>query len=302
MIHLSNIANYYKNTSPQHCEFFKEIFERTRKIEDLRKAVGQNAKLDSKWKHFDSVFLFEAITFLRLSMFSLLSYKHLICGKHLPMSKVALYYSYFYSINCLLRLRGKALIHVQSIPKNILRDDLPEQVTFQLIQHEDHTFHLEAFRKNEHQFIWNDFRCLFPKLSSKNTSRIFRQDRYDWNYGLLYPSQATEEFAQHESDTRCNENFLDPQFENVEDEGLAEHRQDLIANYGYEEAYAGDLIKEGLKIFVIIGKESNHKSKYLESLTKIRNDLDKVKSSENTKNEIKRWLDDSMMEINQSNQ
>ena len=51
-----------------------------------------------------------------------------------------------------------------------------------------------------------------------------------------------------------------------------------------------------------LSKESNHKSKYLESLTKIRNDLDKVKSSENTKNEIKRWLDDSMMEINQSNQ
>ena len=137
-------------------------------------------------------------------------------------------------------------------------------------------------------------------LSHKDTGRFFTQDRYDWNYGLLYPSQATDEFTQHEIEARCNENFLDPQFENVENEGLAEYRHDLIANYGYEEAYAGDLIKKGLEILVIIGKESNHKLKYLELLTKIRNDIDKVKSSENTKNEIKRWLDDSIIKINQS--
>ena len=300
MVHLNNIANYYKNTTPQHHEFFKAIFERIIKIEDLEEEVSRKSKLDSQWRWFDSVFLFEAITFLRLSMFNLLSYKHLICGKHLPMSKVALYYSYFYSINCLLRLRGKALIHVRGIPEQILDDVPPKQVTFQLIQHENHTFSLDTFGKNEHEFVWNDFYCLFQNLSHKDTGRFFTQDRYDWNYGLLYPSQATDEFTQHEIEARCNENFLDPQFENVENEGLAEYRHDLIANYGYEEAYAGDLIKKGLEILVIIGKESNHKLKYLELLTKIRNDIDKVKSSENTKNEIKRWLDDSIIKINQS--
>ena len=114
------MPNYYKNTTPQHHEFFKAIFERIIKIEDLEEEVSRKSKLDSQWRWFDSVFLFEAITFLRLSMFNLLSYKHLICGKHLPMSKVALYYSYFYSINCLLRLRGKALIHVRGHPRTNL--------------------------------------------------------------------------------------------------------------------------------------------------------------------------------------
>ena len=62
-----------------------------------------------------------------------------------------------------------------------------------------------------------------------------------------------------------------------------------------------DLIKEVIKLLVLIGKESNHKSKYVESLTKIKNDMDVVESSESIKNEIKKWLDDAITEINQSN-
>lgn len=301
MVRLNNIANYYKNTSPHYHRFFKEVFIPSMTFEGLKNAVEQKAKMDSQWKFLDSVFLFEAITFLRLSLFSLLSYKHLICGKHLPMSKVALYYSYFYVINCFLRLRGKAVIHVQSIPERIFDDEPPKQLVFQLIQHEDHTFSLDVFRQNEHQFIWDDFHSLYPELSSRDTGRLFRQDRYDWNYGLLYPSQATDEFAQQEIRNRCENNFLDPQFENANSSEEAEYKQNLIADYGHEEMYAGDLIKEGIKLFVLIGKESNHKSKYVELLTKIKNDMDAVESSESIKNEIKKWLDDATTEIDQSN-
>lgn len=298
MVRLNNIANYYKNTSPHHSEFFKEVFMRIIKFEDLKKAVTQNKKLDSKCKFFDSIFLFEAITFLRLSMFSLLSYKHLICGKHLSMSKVALYYSYFYAINCFLRLRGKAVIHVQYIPATIFNDEPPKKLVFQLIQHEDHTFSLDGFSTHEHEFVWNEFHSLFPGLSSRDTGRLFRQDRYDWNYGLLYPSQATDEFAQREIDERCNNNFLDPQFENASTSEESEHKHDLVADYGHEEMYAGDLIKEGIKLLVSIGKESNHKSEYVGSLTKIKNDMDVLESSESTKDEIKKWLDDAIEELN----
>lgn len=301
MVHLNNIANYYKNTSPHYHKFFKEVFIASIKIEDLKNAAEQKKKMDSQWRFLDSVFLFEAITFLRLSMFSLLSYKHLICGKHLPMSKVALYYSYFYAINCLLRLRGKAVIHVQSIPESIFDDEPPKQLVFQLIQHEDHTFSLDVFTKNEHQFIWDDFYSLYPRLSSRDTGRLFRQDRYDWNYGLLYPSQATNEFVQQEIRDRCEKNFLDPQFENANSSEEAEYKHELIINYGYEERYAGDLIKEGIKVLVSIGKESNHKSKYVESLTKIKNDMGVVESSESTKNEIKKWLNEAIIEMDQSN-
>lgn len=299
MVRLSNIANYYKNTSLQNHEFFKDVFMRIIKFENIAEAVRRKEKLDSDWKFLDSVFLFEAITFLRLSMFSLLSYRHLICGKHLPMSKVALYYSYFYAINCLLRLGGNVVIHIQSIPKKIFSEEQPKTVIFQLIQHEDHTFSLDGFDGREHEFVWNEFHSSFPKLSSKDSGRLFRQDRYDWNYGLLYPSQATEEFALQEIEKRSNNNFLDPQFLNAYSEGESEYKYNLIADYGHEEMYAGDLIKEGLKLLVLIGKESNYKSEYVESLTKIKNDLDKVESNNQTRDEIKKWIDESNSEINQ---
>lgn len=301
MVRLSNIANYYRNTSPQNQEFFKEVFMKIIKFEDIGKAVKQNAKLNSDYKFLDSIFLFEAITFLRLSMFSLLSYRHLISGKHLPMSKVALYYSYFYAINCLLRLNGKAVIHIQSMPKKIFSEEQPKKEIFQLIQHDDHTFSLGRTSGREHEFVWNEFYSSFPKLSSKDTGRLFRQDRYDWNYGLLYPSQATDEFALQEIEKRNSNNFLDPQFLNARSEGEAEYKQSLIQDYGHEEMYAGDIIKEGLKLLVLIGKESNHKSKYVESLTKIRNDLDKVESRNGTRNEIKKWINESILEIGPSN-
>lgn len=300
MVRLSNIANYYKNTSPRSNEFFKEVFMRIIEFENLKKVVNQKGNLDSKWKFFDSVFLFEAITFLRLSIFGLLSYRHLICGKHLPMSKVSLYYSYFYAINCLLRLRGNAVIHIQKIPKKIFDDnEKPEMLVFQLIQHDDHTFSLDGFSSHEHEFVWNTFHSLFPDFSHKDTGRLFRQDRYDWNYGLLYPSQATEEFAQQEINKRCDNNFLDPQFGHVEDESLSQYRHDLVADYGHEEMYAGDLIKEGLKLLVSIGKESNHKSEYAELLSKIKNDMDVVESSDEVRNEIKKWLDSAIEELNE---
>lgn len=268
------------------------------KFEDLKKAVTQKGKLDSKWKFFDSIFLFEAIAFLRFSMFSLLSYKHLICGKHLPMAKVALYYSCFYAINCLLRLRGKAVIHVQSIPESIFDDESPKNLVFQLIQHENHTFSLDGVSSNEHESIWNDFHSLFSELLSPDIGRLLRQDRYDWNYGLLYPSHATDESAQREMDERCNNNFLDPQFENANTSEESEHKYDLIADYGHEEIGAGGLIKECVKLLVLIGKESNHKSEYVESLTKIKNDMDVLESSESTKDEIKKWLDDTIEKLN----
>lgn len=204
-------------------------------------------------------------------------------------------------LSCLLGLKGKAVIHVQSIPESIFDDEPPKQLVFQLIQHEDHTFSLDVFTKNEHQFIWDDFYSLYPRLSSRDTGRFFRQDRYDWNYGLLYPSQATNEFVQQEIHDRCEKNFLDPQFENANSSEEAEYKHDLVINYGYEEGYAGDLIKEGIKVLVSIGKESNHKSKYVESLTKIKNDMGVVESSESTKNEIKKWLNEAITEMDQSN-
>ncbi len=291
MVRVENLPTYYKNTKPYYHRFFKEIFTEDRSFEELKTAVNERITIRNS-DFLDSIYLEEAITFLRRSIFNLLAYKYLVCGKHLPMAKVSLYYSYFDSISCLLRIRGVAVVHISEVTTNF--EDTPEKLKFTVTQHENHTFSLSNTSQSEHKFVWNEFHRLFPSLSSQNDGRWFTQDRYEWNYGLLYPSQATDEFAQQEITHRCENNFLDPQFENANSSEEAEYRHELVGNYGYEEMYADSLIKEGLKLLILIGKESNHKSKYVESLTKIKNDMDMVESSESTKNEIKKWLDDTI--------
>lgn len=294
MVRTENLPTYYKKVKPLYHRFFNEVFTQNMKFEVLESKVRRETTFDVGF--FDSIYLQESITFLRRSIFNLLAYKHLVCGKHLPMAKVSLYYSYFDSISSLLRISGVAIVHVSEVTEKF--EDEPRKLRFKITQHDNHTFTVNNVRQNEHKLVWNEFHKLFPNLSTEYDGRWFTQDRYEWNYGLLYPSQSTDEFAQREIRDRCDNNFLDPHFESAHTPEEAEYKHDLIANFGHEEMHAGYLIKECIKILVKIARVSEYKSDYTDLFRRIKNDVDFLESSESIKDEIKKWLDDAIEELN----
>ncbi len=187
------------------------------------------------------------------------------------------------------------MVHISEVPDSF--EKIPKKLRFIVIQHEDHSYSLDSTRKNEHQLLWNVFNDFFPNLSSKYDGRWFTQDRYEWNYGLLYPSQATDTFAEQEIKERCNNNFLDPNFLNSSSEGESQYRHDLLGNYGYEEIHAGNLIRECLKLLILIAKKSEYKKDYLGIFLSLKNDVNFFESKEETKSEILKWIDHAIDEL-----
>lgn len=293
MVSIENAPGYYKKTNPYYHSFFKDVFEHMGFAKT--KAAVEERKTISDVPFLDSVYLHEATTFLRRSIFNLLAYKLLVCGRHLPMSKVALYYSYFDSISCLLRICGVALVHISDLPEK--HGDAPVRLKFSVRQNERHMFSLGPGGKNEHQFVWNEFHKIFRDLSSETSGRLFTEDRYDWNYGLSYPSQLTEEHLQREIRDRCENNFIHPEFENASTLEEGEYKGDLVADFGHEEMYAGDLIQECLKLLLSIGKESEHRNAYVAIFKRMNNDIDFLKSERATKDVIKNWVDSAARQI-----
>jgi len=276
--------------------YFTEFFLQTMSYEELLEKVSQKTTF-VKSEFLDSIYLHEAITFLRRSIFNLLSYRYLLRGNHLPMAKVSLYYCFFDSISSLLRMRGTAIVHFSEITKNF--EDEPRKIIFTITHHENHTFTINRVREKEHRMVWNVFHDLFPDLSSRQDGRWFTKDRYEWNYGLVYSSQATEEYAQAEIKDRRDNNFLDSNFESSESAEEAEHKEKLIANYGYEEMYAGKLIQESIKLLTAIAKTSEYKKDYIDSFKKMEEGINFLESDPATKEEIKKWLNCAITELDQ---
>lgn len=272
-------------------------------IERVREYTKKKAVIKSSQLSIDEIFLFEARNFLRLSIFNLLAYKHLMCSRYLAWGKVTLYYSYFYSISCLLRLAGHAVIHLTK-PEDLLEPKdknriYSDTLTFQLVRNSNsHDYQMMPMRENEHKFVWNTFSTLYPALSTHITGQLTIEERIRWNYELLYPSQATAEFAISEARKYCENNFLSPDFGISYTAEEADHLENLIANYGYEEMYAGDLIKHAIKLFVAIAKSSNYKEDYVNFMKSVVEEVDHFESKQETKEEVKKWLQNVIEEMN----
>lgn len=293
MVRIEHLPAYYKQTKLTDCRFFQEIFSEGKKFDELKHDVDNKRTLYNS-NFFDSIYLYESFQFLKRSMINLMAYRHLLAGNHLPMAKVCLYYSYFDSANCLLRIRGFALVHISETPRNF--DDAPRQLRFIVTQHENHTFSLSRSGKNEHQLVWNIFRDFFPNLSSKSDVTWYTQDRYEWNYSLLRISSAIRLIEQEIRDRNEN-NFLDPNFFNAYTSGESEYKVDLFSNYGYEEYRAGTLIQEGIKLLGDIAKASKYKKDYLKLFSELKQAVNFVDGNQNTKFEINRWLDNALSEL-----
>lgn len=298
MIDVEKLATYYTETDFSHHEPLKHEF-RNIEIEKLTQAKEDRYTILQGERNLDPVFLFEAKTFFRLSIFNLLAYKHLVCGNYVPASQVILYYSYFYSISCLLRLAGKAAIHSKEIPKSVFESNPKLQsVKFQLTRKKDsHDYVMSGLKKNEHTFVWDVFSEYFPNMLDKEIGRMFIEDRYRWNYDLFYPSHSTEDFVLREAKDRCNYNFIDPELGKDFDDGAAEDLQDKIGQFGYEEGYAGQLIMKCVNVFKEIGKNSKYRNDYVGFFNTVCNEMELFTSKTITKEEVKKWINKAIEEL-----
>jgi hypothetical protein len=279
------IAAHYSDEKPSYY-FLKE---RLRQIS--REKLLQIIKQKTIVSGLDSFFLKDATEFLRLSILNLLAYKFLMSGSFLAWGEVTLYYSNFYSINCLLRLKGFALVHLEYLDEKTLT------VRVVRTNKENRYSVLKWKGGNTHQYLWNKFSELYPQLFSPLLGKLMIKDRERWNYDLSFPSQSMTDYAKEDAKIRWQNNFLDPSFGSYADPDAAEYYYDLMADTGYEEAGSGDLIKKCISLLTEIASNSKHKAWYVSYFAELTRGIEDFGSHPDTKREIQGWLTTSIAEL-----
>lgn len=220
----------------------------------------------------DSLFLNEAIQFLRLSIINLLAYKYVVKGNYYAWAKVTLYYSYFYVINCLLRLQKYAIVHINYYNGSSLIIAIDRSKN-------NRYYTMKNCRGNQHDLIWKTFERYYPDLISEGIGKFFRDERTKWNYDLFFASQGLDKYSLEQAEVRWRTNFIDPDYyQSRGNPKVDEYYNELMADTGFEEAGAWDLIQHALEKFSNIGLK--------DALNRILDDISKIESSEDTKEVI----------------
>jgi len=281
---MQSLKKYWSNVQPSY-RFLKETLQ-IKPRDKIEKLINQKLERDT----LDPYMLKDSSEFLRLSIVYLLGYKYLVCGNYLAWGRVTIYYSHFYVANCLLRLKGFALVHLNFL------DEKPMRIRIDKAKNEP-KYNIQKCRYKPHQIILKRFSELYPNLSSKELEKYTIQQRVDWNYDLFYASQTTHKYALTEAKDRCRYNFLDPNYGISHTAEEAENYEDMMANFGFEEAGTGDYVKYAIECFSEIGKESNHREWYISFLKGILCDIDVLKSRIETKDECKKWISDALSQL-----
>lgn len=280
---MNSLRNYWSNIKPSF-RFLKETLQ-TATRDEIERLVGQDLSRDL----IDPYMLKDSSEFLRLSLINLLGYKSLVCGNYLAWGRVTIYYSQFYVVNCLLRLKGFALVHLRFPDKKFITlriDKVKNQPSYRMQK-----------SSSNHRIIWKRFSVLYPNLASEDIGKFSIQERIDWNYNLFFASQTTSTRALRGAEERCMYNFLDPKFGVSYSAEEADHYQELMASFGYEEAGTGDYIKYALDRFLDISKESKWRDWYVSLFKSMLRDIDILKSRQETKDESKKWIDDALSQL-----
>jgi hypothetical protein len=182
---------YYEKEEPSPF-LLKEALKRKAR-EELLKVINRKVVVTG----LDQFFLKDAMEFLRLAILNLLSYKFLMSGSYLAWGKVTLYYSNFYSINCLLRLKGFALVHLSypnENPSELFEENHLNVRVERLGDQHDYSI-LEFKGGNTHSYLWNRFDRMYPKISRPWLGKLMMKERVEWNYDLDFPSQSMADYA-----------------------------------------------------------------------------------------------------------
>jgi hypothetical protein len=278
MTHLSlDLKSYYQETNPFHHSFLK----RAAVAMGLHRYVGGKAIVDRL--RFDSVFLHEATAFMSASISNLLAFKKLMCGNYYPWAKTTLYYSNFYSVNCMLRFAGFAIVHIENKETNRIQIERDMKLG---------GYRINNFGKNEHVRVWTKFAEIFPDILPRHLSAWDREERMKWNYDPFYFSQGTEEYALQEARDFCQNSFIDPEFGDwAGDADQAEYVENLVKDYGFEEGATGDSIRKSIELLTEIGLHSTFRNQYSGILQKISKQTDLFDTNHQTRQTLKSWLD-----------
>jgi hypothetical protein len=286
----SSLTKHWSGVKPA-LRFLKETLQYSKRA-DIAKVINDRIEIDHNT--LDPFLISDSVEFLRLSIINLLAYKHLVCGKYLAWGRVTIYYSYFYIINCLLRLKGVALVHLDYLDEKpltvrILRPRNSRNYRFQ-----------ECGGASGHKIVGEEFARVYPSLGNKTISMYTIKERMDWNYDLFYASQATDKYALKEAENRCKNDFLDPNYgKTASSEDEAEYYNELMAGFGYEEGGTGQYQKYAIDQFTDIGKNSKYGSFYRAFFESMLQDLGLLESSDLTKEEIADWLRNAISQIKQ---
>lgn len=279
-----------------HVRFLKEILQQQKK-EYIESMFGVEIPLQT----FDPFMINEAVEYLNVSMVNLLAYKRLVCGNYFAWGKVTLYYSQFYAINSLLRLRRYALVHLKFFEQKeplILKIQKPRGRSVYVV---------EKCGARGHENAWDMFAQKYPEFASKNKElakslgRYSISEREDWNYDLFYTSQNTGKYILREAKERCENNFLDPDYDakHSGSEGEAEYYGELMAQTGFEEAGTGQYQKFAIDTLEKIARNSKYSECYSSLLSNIVDSVQTVDSSDEMKKEMTEWLSKAIEQINQ---
>jgi hypothetical protein len=272
------LASYYANIEPS----WQLLKERLQQID--RAKLVQIVDEKTAVKGIDSHFMKDATEFLRLSTLNLMAYKFMMSGLFLAWGKVTLYYSNFYAINCLLRLKGFALVHIDYLEEKPLAVKVERQ--------KDKNEYILSHWKggNTHQYLWNKFCEYYPGLFTQELARFTIDERERWNYDLSFPSQSMDTYALKDAKTRWENNFIDPDYGKCSTEEAAEYYHDLMADTGYEEAGSWDLIRECVQNLKQIALSSKYKKWYVAFLDEVRSGIMHFGSHPDMKKEIQNYL------------
>lgn len=150
---MQSFKNYWSNVKPSN-RFLKETLQKEPRAK-IERLINQKLARDI----LDPFMLKDSSEFLRLSIVNLLGYKFLACGNYLAWGRVTTYYSQFYIANCLLRLKGFALVHLNFL------DEKPLTVRIDKVKNEPR-YRIQKCSSKPHQIIWKRFSELYPDISS----------------------------------------------------------------------------------------------------------------------------------------
>ena len=105
--------------------------------------------------------------------------EHLVCGNYLAWGRVTIYYSQFYLVSCLLRLRGFALTHLDFVD-----DGSSLVISFEKLRDKPHYF-INTCKSSGHEMVWTNFAKFYPELGHEDLGKYFIKERNDWNYDLF---------------------------------------------------------------------------------------------------------------------
>jgi len=290
--HLQRLATYYSDVRPTY-DYLKEVLVRVPRDE-----LSSRLLLDRQ--PLDGVFIHESWDFMKLALVNFMAYKYLMGGGYSSWGNVTLYYSNFYAANCLLRLAGKAVVHVTWISADSLLSPhtKPDRLDLILERASDgSTYHRKNLRGAEHQVVFNLFSQAFPGMLPKHTGDYIRGERVRENYDLLYPSQEASAHALDRARDMYQHDFADPDYDKNWPGEAQEYLGNIYSSYGWKEAYSAEWLRTCIDTITAIGQRSNHRPSYRLYFQQLMVELPKVQTKTSTASIVFSWIQEALRKL-----